>query len=107
MSGKELTKAAEQSSFVVLQEGKIDDAMKAIQGNLGNAGGFENLLDKITLPTGKGTAFEIPSIEGDLSEKEFSAIIVGWQDHRVFYEKSFDGSQLGVGLLQRGIKDSV
>lgn len=74
--------------FTVLQPGKIKDAMQALKENQVVAD--PSLLDRIKMPSAGGNAFQIPGPAGWENVEVINAIILGFNDHRVYYEKSFD-----------------
>jgi len=81
-------KATAKDLFVVLQPDKIKDAMQALKDN--GVVVDPNLVDRVKIPTGGATSFSIPGPEGWEDVKVIQAIILGFNDHRVYYEKSFD-----------------
>lgn len=83
---EEIQKANEM--FVVLQPDKIKDAMQALKDNQVIAD--PNLLDRIKMPATGGKSFQIPGPAGWEGEECINAIILGFNDHRVYYEKSYD-----------------
>ena len=85
---EEIQKA--EDLFVVLQPDKIKDAMQALKENKVNAD--PSLLDRIKLPASGGNAFQIPGPSGWENAQSITAIILGFNDHRVYYKKSFDES---------------
>jgi hypothetical protein len=74
--------------FTVLQPDKIKDAMQALKDNQVVAD--PNLLDRVKMPSGGGVSFSVPGPSGWEDVKVINAIILGFNDHRVYYEKSFD-----------------
>lgn len=60
-----------------------------------NTGGAElNLgsLDRIKVPSGGGTAWEIPSIDGDVDHvKELDVVIIGQRSPRVYFSQEYTG----------------
>jgi len=73
--------------FSVLSPGSVEKAIQAMKDN--QVAADPNLLDKIKIPTGDGRAFILPGIEGDEDFKSFQAIILGFNDHRVYYKDPF------------------
>ncbi len=82
----ELTKT-NNIGFDVLQPDKIKNMMEAMQDN--QVMTDLNLLDKIKIPIGEGTTFSIPSMEGYQDFSSFTAIILGANDHRVYFKNSY------------------
>lgn len=64
----------------------------AMQANLGNVSLTPFDLDRIRIPTGGGLAWTIPSLEGELVEKELEGVIVAVKTARAYWESSFDES---------------
>jgi hypothetical protein len=63
----------------------------AIKENLGNDRLEAKDLDVVKIPAGGSLAWELPSLEGLQSVKEFSGIIIHWVQPRVFWESAFTG----------------
>lgn len=60
-----------------------------------NQGGHidPSILDRVRVPAGGGTAWEVPTISGETeSVKELKGIIVGAKDSRLYFSKKYDGS---------------
>jgi hypothetical protein len=49
-------------------------------------------LDRITVPSGGGAAWEIPTLDGDVSVREFHGVILAAQDVRRYYQMSVEQS---------------
>lgn len=62
--------------------------------NLGAGGLSPNDLDKVKIPSGGGTAWEIPTLDGkgDIA-KDLDVIIVAKRDIRAYYSTRYDGSK--------------
>ncbi len=73
--------------FDVLQPDKIKNMVEAMQDNEVIAD--PNLLDKIKIPIGEGTTFAIPGMEGYQDYSSFTAIILGFNDHRIYFKNSY------------------
>lgn len=59
-----------------------------------NQGGDEinqSDLERIKIPSGGGLFWELPSLEGPQSEKEFNAIVVAWKKSRSYWENKYSG----------------
>ena len=78
----------DDQNFAILRPGG-PDAAEIIAANAGT-GDFSALLDRITLPSGGGTSFSVPTMEGEKDYKELEVVIAAWEDHRVYFAKSFD-----------------
>lgn len=62
--------------------------------NMGDGGFSPSMLVKIKIPSGGGTAWEVPTLEDDFdSVKEIKGVIVLWKDRRSYYAEKFDGSK--------------
>ena len=74
--------------FTILQPEKLTGAVQAMKDN--QVAADPNLLDRIKIPSGGGNAFSVPGDSGWEDYKVITGIILGFNDHRVYYEKSFD-----------------
>jgi len=63
-----------------------------IAENVGALGASEFDLDRVSIPTGGGTAWSVPTIEGEELVKEIAGIIVMQRDARAYWERSLDES---------------
>ena len=70
------------------------DRREVMDANMGNEGLDPNKLDKVKIPAGGGTAWEIPTLDGkgDIA-KSLEVVIVAAQDVRSFYATKYDGSK--------------
>jgi hypothetical protein len=85
-----MDKLAKTSSILDDPEGAlvaVRTAMEALEG--------ESLspwdLPEITVPAGGGTTWELATVDGDISEKEVTAVILDSQRVRQYYANKFDG----------------
>lgn len=62
-----------------------------IKDNLGddNLSAFD--LDRIKIPAGGGTAYEVPSLDGETMEKDFAGVIIYHKGGRVYWAEEFTG----------------
>ena len=65
-----------------------------MRDNLGAGGVDPNKLDRVKIPSGGGTAWEIPTLDGkgDIA-KSLEVVIVAAQDVRSYYASKYDGSK--------------
>lgn len=78
------------SNFAALNLNSEEIAL-ALRENLGNEKLSAKDLDVVKVPAGGGLAWEIPSIDGIQTEKEFSGIIIHWTPPRTYWEQAFTG----------------
>lgn len=64
--------------------------LEAIAENIGSAGLSASNLTRIKVPSGGGTFFEIPSLDGVQAEKELIGTIVFHHSERRYYDRPFD-----------------
>jgi len=83
---KDLVKAEEYA--IMNPETNVADVIKL---NLGGEALSISDLDHIKTPLGGTTLWNLPSIDGDESMKEFNAIIIHSQLQRTYWEDSFTG----------------
>jgi len=80
---------AEKNSFLVLQEGS--DIQEIVSENLGNDGLSAYDLDRVKIPAGGATSFEVPALDGEESVKEIEGIIIFWKGTRAYWPEKFNG----------------
>lgn len=68
------------------------DLMEILELNLGNKGLDRFDLDRIKVPAGGGTTWEIPTLEGVDETKAYEGIIVHWTEPRAYWHIGFDES---------------
>ena len=87
---KELAKKQDVAEFPALA---IDPGAlrEALQENLGGASLSPFDLDKVKIPAGGATSWEVPGLEGDTSEKELLGIVVHVQNARAYWKDAFGG----------------
>lgn len=49
-------------------------------------------LDRVKIPAGGGTTWNIPTIDGEVESKDLTGVVVGWSDKRVFWRDSYSGN---------------
>lgn len=64
-----------------------------IEANVGQGGISEFDLDRVRVPAGGGTTWEVPTIDGVRDEKYIEGIIVAWKDSRSYWAHQYDGSK--------------
>ena len=82
----ELVKATDYA--VMKQSAKVQEVLRA---NLGGDKINQFDLDKITVPSGGGSAWEVPSLAGVETLNEIEGIIVGWKPVRSLYLTEYSG----------------
>jgi len=83
---------ATMEKYAVMQNG-VERVNDIIKENLGIDKMTLSDLEKIKVPAGGSLAFEIPTLEGVDSVKEFEGVIIAWKVVRSYFDKPFDGSQ--------------
>lgn len=69
---------------------KVDAIRELIQENLGAETFRPSELDRIKVPSGGGTTFSIPTINGEEEVKELECIVLMVKQLRLFYRTSFE-----------------
>lgn len=92
-----LAKVNTFAALTPLGEGGLDtgfDRSEVMAENLGAGGLSPGDLDRVKTPSGGGTAWEIPTLDGqgDIA-KELEVIIVAANDVRAYYETKYDGDK--------------
>ena len=90
MSDGEIVKR-DASAFAVceLETNEMRDLMDS---NVGEAGLSSWDLDAIKIPTGGGTSFTVPTLEGETKEKGVEGVLIFYRDVRTFWRQSFEES---------------
>jgi hypothetical protein len=83
---KELVKA---ESFAIATQGEKVQAV--LQANLGGDTISQFDLDKVSVPSGGGIAWEVPSLTGTETLNELEGVIVGWKPVRSLYLTKYTG----------------
>lgn len=77
-------------SYAVMQRGeKLREIMAA---NVGTGGVSPFDIDRIKVPSGGGTTWEVPSLTGVVETKELRGVVIAWRDARSFWRESFDAT---------------
>jgi hypothetical protein len=84
---KALTVASE---YAVLEH-TVEDLQNIIAANLGNSNLGPGDLDKIKVPAGGGTTWELITLDGEVETKEFDGVIAGWKEQRAYWEEKYSG----------------
>ena len=66
------------------------DLMETIKANIGGQKLSEFDLDRVTIPSGGGIAWTVPTLEGEKALQEIEGVIVYWKDTRAFWKESFE-----------------
>ena len=98
MTKTDLAKVETFAALAPIGEGGADtgfDRSEVMAENLGPGGLDPTKLDKVKIPAGGGTAWEIPTLDGkgDIA-KTLEVIIVAAQDVRSYYKDKYDGSKV-------------
>jgi len=87
---KEETALIEAPKFEIFEPGF---STEVIQENIGDTISPSD-LDRIKVPSGGMTMWEVPTLEGHENVKEIEGIIVYWKDVRAFWAKEYDGESV-------------
>lgn len=79
------------SEYQIIKEG-ASLLPEIIKENIGSGGVSEFDLPRVKIPTGGGTAWEVPALEGTDAAKQLEGIVVAWSDPRAYWDKNFDES---------------
>lgn len=81
---EELVPAGDKSSFALLRM-DANEAAEIIRDALGGDRLSAGDLDRIKVPSGGGTTWEVPSLEGDVSTKNLDGVIVHIATRRAYW----------------------
>lgn len=79
-----------RTQYPMLFDDDSTEFMQVLQENFGDSGPQTSDLDRIGIPPGGGTSWEVPSLEGSDAQKVLEGIIVAWQSPRVYWAQSID-----------------
>ena len=89
MAGAELVPV---EKYAVVQQ-DTDNLMDVIKQNVGSQSLTEFDLDRVKMPTGGATVWEVPTLEGSEAAKTIDGVIVYWKQARAFWaSKEVTGS---------------
>jgi hypothetical protein len=88
VASKDLVKVEE---YAVMQVGS-ENLLETIQANLGGQSISEFDLDRVTIPSGGGGAWTVPSLEGEQVTPTLQGVVVYWKDTRSFWRESFESA---------------
>ena len=86
---KETAIEVADTGYLVLQ--KDSNIVEIVEENLGSEGVSSYDLDRVKIPAGGATAFEVPTLEGEESIKEIEGIIIFWKTARAYWPEKFNG----------------
>jgi hypothetical protein len=86
-TGSELVRLADR--FPIMSPETNAEIQRTIAANIGPNGLAEGDLEKIKVPSGGGTAWSVPTIDGEEPFKELSGIVVAWRDARLYWRTGF------------------
>lgn len=77
--------AKQEAPVYAITHGDTGAIVATIRENLGGEDLTPRDLDRIKVPSGGGSAFEIPSIDGTEPAKEFEGIVIHWKTTRGYW----------------------
>ncbi|HNR80482.1 MAG TPA: hypothetical protein PKG85_09540, partial [Mesotoga infera] len=86
---KETAIEVADTGYLVLQ--KDSNIVEIVEENLGSEGVSAYDLDRVKIPAGGATAFEIPTLDGEESAKDIEGIIIYWKTARAYWPEKFNG----------------
>lgn len=88
----DLVVAGTDSTFLALRMPE-DEITNLIRTNVGSRSLDAQSLDRVKIPAGGSTTWEIPTLDGEKAEKEFEGVIIHWATRRVMWRNADpDGS---------------
>jgi len=90
-ASKALAKVGD-TEFAVLKAGSAGEVQALIRENIGAGGLAPTDLERIVIPAGGGTAWNIKTLEGDVNVDHFDAVILYWKDVRLYWASEFTGA---------------
>jgi hypothetical protein len=88
---KETSLAIKDSNYALFRS-SVEETGEAIKVNVG--GNLEATgLPKMSIPSGGGSSFDYPTLEGIEPKKDVEGVIVSFNDFRAFWDSPYDGGQ--------------
>jgi hypothetical protein len=116
MAGKSTEVAVPEGGEYAVLFSDQGGAVEVMRENLGEGGISPLDLDRVGIPAGGGTSWEVPTLEGSDSVREIQGIVVAWRSPRVYWSRPIEETGGGVqpdcssddGVFGRGMygKDS-
>lgn len=90
MSNEQTSALAVIGNYAVMTAGQ--EIADAVSANVGGGAISPFDLDRVRVPTGGGTTFTVPSLDGDVDTKDLVGVIVHWREPRSYWRESFDAT---------------
>lgn len=71
---------------------KASEIKEIMEENVGKGQLSAFDLDRITVPSGGGLAFTVPSLDGPKPEQSITGVIIAWKESRVYWKDGIDES---------------
>lgn len=91
-TGKALAKPVTKSSFLALAGGQ-QEIIEIINENVGTRGFTESDLERIKLPLGGTTRWEIPTATGKDSIERIECVVLAFRDVRTYFSEPYTGQR--------------
>ena len=75
-------------SYAVMQ--RAEELREIMAANVGTGGVSPFDIDRVKVPSGGGTTWEVPSLAGPVETKELRGVIIAWRDPRGYWRESFE-----------------
>lgn len=89
--GTDLVIAGGESNFLALRMDQ-NEVLDMIEETLGGETLQPQDLDRVKVPSGGGTTWEVPTLDGDEATKVIEGVIVDAVTRRAYWSKPYDGS---------------
>lgn len=86
-----MTDKLAKSEFNALATSEGRSVAEMINVNTGGQGLSESDIKRLSIPAGGGVAWEIPTITGEEVVKDLHCVILGFNDHRIYYPGEYTG----------------
>jgi hypothetical protein len=93
MAGKNEVATIPASEYAVMQY-KAEDVLDIIKESLGNDRLRATDLDRITVPTGGGRLWTVPTLEGEQNVSTISGVVLVWKQQRAYWQSAYDGGNV-------------
>lgn len=94
MPSTELVVAGQDSNFLALRMSR-DEVSDLVKANLGGATVDASLLDRVKMPSGGTTVWEVPTMDGEEHVKVLEGVIIRWGTVRVYWKDKYGEGEAG------------
>jgi hypothetical protein len=77
-------------TYNLFKPGAIPEMLAVLAENMGSAGVNALELARVKVPSGGGTVWMVPTLDGEVPTREIEGVIVSWRQARIYWKTSMD-----------------